>query len=263
MPEFIGTQNSIDVQMRLRERQADIARTPALANGGRILHFVEPDQLGWDKVRALAEQDKLAGLAMVDREQMTALIHTHLGPEWKTPSWLAMVGSADQVLTTCASVSDAPPLPEGWEVRFHQCPSEDDISEVQALNAATSVSPYPAYYMRSEAAPMLTGCIHDEKGTLVATASVVQRNHPDSRLGGYTFAGMVSVLAAQRGRGLGKLMNAMTLTESHKCFGWRYANESVSPENQVSQAMIKACGLDYSAGLWSFAAINSDETFTR
>lgn len=263
MPEFIGTQNSIDVQMRLRDRHAEIARTPALANGGRILHFVDPDQLGWERVRALAEPDKLAGFAMVDREQVTALIHTHLGPEWKTPAWLAMIGSADQVLTACASVCETTPLPEGWAVRFHQCPSEDEIAEIQALNAATGVSPYPAYYMRSEAVPALTGCIHDENGTLVATASVMQRNHPEGRLGDYTFGGMVSVLAAQRGRGLGKLMNALTLTESHKCFGWRYANEGVAPDNPVSQAMIKACGLDHSAGLWSLATMNSNETFTR
>ena len=263
MPEFIGTQNSIDVQMRLRDRQPEIAQTPALANGGRILHFVDPDQLGWGRVRELAEQDKLAGFAMMDREQITTLIHTHLGPEWKTPAWLAMVGSADQVLTACAAVRDATPLPDGWEVRFHDCPSDDEIAEIQALNAATGVSPYPAYYMRSEAVPMLTGCIHDVSGALVATASVVQRNHPDSRLGDYTFAGMVSVQEAQRGRGLGKVMNALALMESHKRFGWRYANEGVAADNPVSQAMIKACGLDHSAGLWSVAAMDSDERFTR
>ena len=66
---------------------------------------------------------------------------------------------------------------------FYDCLPEPDLSDVQNLNSATGVAPYPAYYMRSEALPVLTACIRDAGGDLVATASVADRYHKDCRLG--------------------------------------------------------------------------------
>ncbi|MGI9464070.1 MAG: hypothetical protein ACR2OM_09025 [Aestuariivirgaceae bacterium] len=263
MPEFIGSDNSIAVQMRLRDRQPKIAGSPGLVNGGRLLHFLAPDKTGWDTVRTLAEEDKLAGFPIVVEETAVGQIKEHLGGHWTTPVWHALLGSADQVLSACASVIDGAGLPDGWRAAMHDCPGEDEIAEIQALNAETGVSPYPAYYSRSEAVPVLTACLHDDRGALVATASVADRYHRDSRLGGHVFAGMVSVSDSCRGRGLGKLINALALSESHRRFGWTVATEQVAPDNPVSRAMILACGLDHSAGLVSVAAINSDENFTR
>ena len=74
---------------------------------------------------------------------------------------------------------------------------------------------------------------------------------------------MVSVDDSHRGRGLGKLVNALALVESQARFGWASVIEAVAADNPASAAMIRACGLDCSAGLWSVAAINSDERFTR
>jgi hypothetical protein len=65
MPDFIGGDNAIALQKRLRDRQPEIARSPHLVNGGRILHFLDPEKTGWDRVRALAQEDKLAGFPVV------------------------------------------------------------------------------------------------------------------------------------------------------------------------------------------------------
>lgn len=240
-----------------------IAQTPALVNGGRVLHCLDPDAVGWDVVRQLAGEDRLIGFPVMDPDVAVGLIRDNLGPQWKTPVWHALLGGKEQVLAACAAVIAAVPLAAGWSVVHYSCPSEAQLAQVQALNAQTGVAPYPAYYMRSEAVPVLTTCIHDETGDLIATASVADRYHPDSRLGGHIFAGMVSVSETRRGWGLGKLVNARALVESQARFGWEVATEQVAADNVASRAMIMACGLTHDAGLVSVAAMNSDETFSR
>lgn len=263
MAEFLGTENQIALQQRLRDRQPWIAETPGVCNGGRVLHFVDPDTVGWDKVVSFAEEDRLAGFPAVPAEPTIAAIHKHLGPHWKTPTWDVFLGSPEQVLPACRAVIAAVALPPGWRVEALERPDETQIDAVQALNAATGVSPYPAYYMCGDAVPVLTLCISDADGALAATASAAYRYHPRSRLAGTLFAGMVSVSSAHRRRGLGKLVNARMLVESQARFGWTSAKEQVAADNAASRAMILACGLENSAGLVSVAAINSDERFSR
>ena len=166
-------------------------------------------------------------------------------------------------LAACTTLIDEIQLPDGWAVTFLDCPSDEEIAQVQDLNDKTGVSPYPAYYMRSEAVPLLTTCIHDASGVLIATASVADRYHAASRLKNHVFAGMVSVSEDARGRDIGKLINALALRESHARFGWTYATEHVAQDNPASAAMITACGLDHSQDLWSVLAIKSDESFSR
>jgi hypothetical protein len=263
MAEFVGSENQISVQQRVRDRHATIAATPGLANGGRILHVVDPEAVGWERVVELANEDRLAGFPSVKEADAVAAIHTHLGSHWKTPAWNVFLGPPERVVDTCRGLVDAVELPSGWRVDALQCPESDQLDRIQALNAETGVSPYPAYYMRSEAVPVLTVCISDGDGSVVATASAAYRYHAHSRLAGTLFAGMVSVSRAQRGRGLGRLANAAMLIESHAAFKWTTVKEQVASDNPVSRAMVEACGLDNSAGLVSLAAINTDESFSR
>lgn len=263
MPEFIGTGNSIAIQKRLQNRQSRIACSPDLANGGRVLHFLDPETTGWNRVAELALEDGLAGFPVVPFDQTVAQIERHLGAHWKTPVWHALLGSDDQVLTSCDQVVRSVGVPDSWQVEMNDCPTDNQIAEVQALNHQTGVSPYPAYYMRSEAVPVLTAGLRDAVGALVATASVAYRYHSDSRLAGHVFAGMVSVSEDHRGLGMGKLINALVLIESQRRFAWKVATEQVAPDNVTSRAMIVACGMDHSAKLTSIAATNSGERFSR
>ena len=263
MAAFVGDDSSIALQKRLQGRQAMIARAPDLANGARLLHVVMPEETGWDRVGALAEEDGLLGFPFVAAKSFEQELERRLGPRWNRHVWQALQGPAERVLAACATVIAAVALPDDWRVAFHDRPNDAEIDEIQSLNAATGVSPYPAYYTRSEALPVLTACIRDETGALVATASVADRYHPEGRLGGHVFAGMVSVSARCRGKGLGKLVNALALSESHRRFGWRVATEQVAPDNAASRAMILACGLEHQDGLVSVAVTKSRESFSR
>lgn len=263
MAEFVGKENHIELQKRLRDRQPWIRETPGVANGGRLLHIVDPQIVGWDKIRELAEEDELVGFPGVAAQAAIAMIRKELGAHWHTPAWMGFVGTPDDVLPACDRVIGDVALPAGWRVDSFDVADDAQLAAIQDLNAQTGVSPYPAYYSRSEAVPVVTVCIFDAAGGLVATASAADRYHPQSRLAGCTFAGMVSVSPSHQGRGLGKLVNALMLAASHDRFNWSLVQEQVAPDNAASQAMIAACGLGHNEGFMSVAAIISGESITR
>lgn len=263
MTEFIGSPIAITAQKNIRDRQSKTATMPKWANGGRIMVFLEPETRDWDDIKQIAGQDCMAGFPLVAEDKMRRAIGHNLGSDWQTPSWLALIGGEDQVLSACEKVIAAVDMPSDLNAVYHECPSDEETSQIQVLNSETGVSPYPAYFMRSEAVPVLTVAIKDTKNSVVATASATMRYHPDCEFGKYVFAGMVSVTQAYRGKGLGKLVNALVLQESHQRYNWTHASENVSADNPVSLAMIKSCGLDLSAGLATVAAIKTGEAFTR
>ena len=77
------------------------------------------------------------------------------------------------------------------------------------------------------------------------------------------FAGNVSVSTGCRGKGLGKLVNALALIESQKRLNWNVVTEQFALDNPVSRAMIISCGLDDTAGLVTIAVSNTGERITR
>ena len=190
-------------------------------------------------------------------------LHKTFGPDWKTPYWNVFFGDAKPVLKASDSVISSVPVPSGWRIESFETPSDECISEIQELNIASGIAPYPAYYTKSEAVPCLTTCFWDEHGTMVATASANYRYHPKSRFSRHLFAGSVAVSPDHKRKGLGKLANAIVLVESHKAFGWVTALEQARPDNIPSRRMIEACGLKMSDDWVTISVVNSEEEFTR
>ena len=263
MTDFIGSDKLIALQKRIHARQFLIDGDINLVNGGRLMHFLDPELTGWDTVRRYAEEDQLIGFPAVQEEKIIPLIHRYLGVGWKTPTWHCLTGGVDRVLDYCRDVVKSNPLPISWSITTLEQPDSGRVDEIQALNVETGVLPYPAYYMQSEALPVLTVCVVNADNDLVATASVADRYNQNSRLGGYVFAGNVSVSTRCRGKGLGKLANALALIESQKQFNWNVVTEQAASDNPVSRAMIISCGLDDTAGLVTIAASNIDDRITR
>jgi len=263
MTDFIGTDKLIALQKRVHARQSLIDADINLVNGGRLMHFLNPELSGWDTVKRYAEEDQLIGLPAVQEKETISLIHRYFGSGWETSIWSCLTGGVERVLDYCRDVVESNPLPISWSVTTLERPDSRHVNEIQALNTETGVLPYPAYYMRSEVLPVLTVCILNADKDLVATASVADRYDRNSRLGGYVFAGNVSVSTGCRGKGLGKLANALALIESQKQFNWNVVTEQAALDNPVSRAMIISCGLDDTAGLVTIAASNIDDRITR
>ena len=218
---------------------------PLLANGGRFMNVLDPAAYGWERVRALAEEDGLIVLTLVEREPTLAALEEIFGPGGDFPCWEAFTGTADTVAATCAGELASRPLPAGWTITGESHPGEDTIGTSQALNQATGVVPAPAYYLRGHEVPGLLTCLWTESGALAACASGTMRYHPQGPLGGWFFAGGVSVDPAFRRMGLGshEVNAALTLRESHRRYGWSHVLEQAAADNAASIAMIRRCGL--------------------
>ncbi|MGB5556910.1 MAG: GNAT family N-acetyltransferase [Paracoccaceae bacterium] len=260
MADYMGSEASIALQKRIHARRSMIENSPWIASGGRVMIYVEPDATTWPSARALAEEDGFLALVVMDREQLDAAVAHGLGDGWRTDYWDAFLGAPPEVLAASRRVVDTTPLPAGWRLDATLAPNHDEIDQVQRLNLATGVSPNPAVV---GACPTLSVMVRDSAGELVASAAACMFFHPQSRLGGTVFVGLVSVDPKARGKGLGKLANARALIDSHAAMGWTQATEFVAADNPASRAMVAASGLTVDAGLVTAIATRGAERFTR
>lgn len=245
MPEYVGDDALVATQARIRDRQGRFANAPWFSNGGRIVNYVDPKPETWPQAREIAETDGLLGLPCVPRDGVEAMVETHLGPGWTPHYWEVFLGEAADVLPVCKEVIDSVALPDGWQVKAVLRADPDTVDAVQALNVATGLAPYPAYFMRGDGPPTLTVVIRARDGRLVATSSYCMRYHAQSRFGGIAFVGLVSVDASCRGMGLGKLANALAHVHGHRQIGCSGMMQFAAPDNTASHRMIGACGLTH------------------
>ena len=263
MIEYFGSPTQIAVQKRLFETHSEIATSPYLTNGGRILNILDPDALGWDQVRMLAERDLFVGLTAVPLQETLEKLREIFGPDIAFPYWHAFLGDVKMVLEACDTVVASYKLPEGWQAETISVPDDNAINAMRALNSETGVMPTPTYYLRSEVFPSLTTCIWTDTGALVACANASMRYHPTSRFANTLFAGGVSVATMYRQRGLGTLTNAILLRDSQKMTGWTRVLEQAKEDNLPSCRMIKKCGLKHDSKLVTIVVNLSSEYITR
>jgi len=194
---------------------------------------------------------------------MMPLLRETFGDKCQYPYWNVFVGDAERVLTASKSVIADVSVPTGWRLKSLETPTDGQIADVQELNIATGIAPYPAYYTRGETVPCLTSCLWNEQGKLVATASANCRYHSNSRFSEHVFEGSVSVADNCKGMGLGKLLNATVLVYSHRLYNWAGVLAQARPDNVPSRRMIEACGLEMSPDLVTISVVAVDEEFTR
>ena len=166
MGEYVGSESGVALQKALRQRGAEIAASPLLSNGGRILNVLDPEAYGWDNVRKLARSDGFVGLTMVDRDQTLSQLETLFGSEAEFPYWQVFKGDPESILPSCRQVLDGYEVPSGWRIESYTHPSEQVIDISQQLNLDAGVAPSPAYYMRGEEIPSLLTCVYDDSNNI-------------------------------------------------------------------------------------------------
>jgi len=263
MAEYCGTELQVAIQARMRERQAWIEKTPEIANGGRVLNFLEPEKTGWERIHELFAEDRVLSFTAQCLDTTMPVLRDTFGAACKYPYWNVFFGDAQTAVDASQSVLADVRVPAGWKLQSLERPTDEQISAVQQLNMATGIAPYPAFYSRGEAVPCLTTCLWNDEGSLVGTASANCRYHRDSRLSGHIFEGSVSVAQECRGMGLGKLLNAAVLRDSQRVYGWTGVLAQARPDNLPSRRMIEACGLKMCPDLVTISVVASDEEFTR
>ena len=75
--------------------------------------------------------------------------------------------------------------------------------------------------------------------------------------------GLISIHPEQRGRGLGRLMNAFTILEALTRLPGNQVNENVAVNNAPSWAMVRRCGLQERPELVMVILSRERTRFTR
>jgi RimJ/RimL family protein N-acetyltransferase len=251
MREFTGNATAIALQKSLLGRAEAIAGQPHLSNGGRILNVLDPDGFGWTNVRDMALRDGYVALVRVDRAACLAKLHAEFGENVTAPDWALYESAASDILSSCAEIL-APPLPGGWRMTTHRHLDNTLIGACQNLHQITDVAAFPAWYLRGDRVQSFTACLWTPDGTLAACALSWFRFHPDSALGGWLYAGAISVHPDHRRKGLGTLVNAAVLQGSHGVFGWTHACAFAREANLASVGMLEKCGLRLAPGKATF-----------
>lgn len=220
MADYMGSDSAIALQKRIRKRATELKDSPWISSGARVMLYVDPTPDTWPLARAIAEEDGFLCLPVMAPERSGEAVLQEFPPGWQYHRWDAFLGRAEDVLPACERVIASVTLPAGWTAMSSDAPTEAEIDEVQTLCHASGVSPNPAHAMTGELAPARTILIRDEVGQLMASAYAGMFFHPAGRLGKTTFAGLVCVADEARGKGLGKLANALVLRDSQGPLGW-------------------------------------------
>ena len=100
---------------------------------------------------------------------------------------------------------------------------------------------------------------------MVASAHAYVAHNRHSQYHRFAWGGLVAVAETQRGKKLGRLVNAMMVDQAFRRLDIDSLYELVSETNEASKRMIEACGLVQDATLKCGLAVPTDRAgrFTR
>lgn len=251
------------LQARLAAMSDWIAATPGICNGGRALACDDLDALGWRRVGEILERDGVLTFRFLPVERAAELAGWATARRYRLDFWDVLSGDRATVVPAAQSVL-ARPLPDGLEERaVPSDPDGDIIADIQALMAASDVSPYAGPLLVGIWVPGRTAILVDQSGRVVATA-LCQRSHgPGSRYHRHAFGGAVAVSREHRGRGLGRHVNALMAVHAFRHLDATHLYQFVSSDNLQSRRMVEAIGLRRDPTTIAAAITVSGTRFTR
>lgn len=218
-----------------------INETAGVANAGIALAIVEPESIGWPKIRFLLQDYGLIAFAAADKRTVFTQIRLKLGDEGDLPYWDSFTSTVSDALHSCDGIvvsSD-----DTFVLQSDRSPTAATIQEVMTLNRHVGVSPLPDWYMRGEGPPSITSWVRSTDGRMIACANGSMRYHADSRLAETLYVGSVSVAPSERGKGLGTLVTALLIRDGVRAFNPTAVTGIAQPSNAPSRAMLIRCGL--------------------
>jgi RimJ/RimL family protein N-acetyltransferase len=243
MPEYYGTDEQVRLQRRVVDSAEWIAATPGVCNSGRFIGCDDPDRLGWDVMLDILRRDGTLGFRMLEGNRAEALAARLAPLGFRLDIWDAFVADRATALPAAEAVAAPGPPAPLRDVDLASAPGDRLIGDLQSLMAANGVVPFPAALLAGRLAPAALAAVEDEGGRPVAVAFGYLAHNRHSPYHRWAFGGLVAVDPAQRGRGLGRYVNARMVAAVFRRLGAEAVYEMVRAGNQPSCRMVEAAGL--------------------
>jgi len=256
-----------DLQARLQqvadENHAWTASTPGACDAGRMLGCDDVERLGWDRLLDLLRRDSAIAFRLVPAATIPGLRERLAVDGYRLDTWDVFAAPA---ATGRAAVG---PLLAGGlpgdlrEGNLERDPEGPAVRSLQAFMLANGIVPFSGSQLLGQRSPAATVALADAAGRWVAAAHCYLPHNGSSPHRHWAWGGLVCVAPAQRGRGLGSLVNALAVQAAIERLGATHVYELVSSGNLASRRMVEACGLRHEPTLACGIAAQGGERYTR
>ncbi|MCZ6860317.1 MAG: GNAT family protein [Alphaproteobacteria bacterium] len=263
MNQFYGSPDQVRLQRKLHERVDWTRNTPGACNPGRFLGTDDPDALGWDFIVETLREDGAFGFRMIPIDQC-ADIQANLGEHgFRIDFWDVFSADAQEIIPCCGPLIDAG-LPEGLSlVTKDELADQAVIAAIQSCMDRNGIVPFSGDMLSGRMCPSSMIAIKDRDEAIVATAYGYFLHNQHSSHASNAWGGLVAVDAAQRGKRLGVLVNALMVSSCVKDLEASRVHELVSEANEPSRRMVQRCGLQPDPTVRSGIATRGKDRFTR
>jgi RimJ/RimL family protein N-acetyltransferase len=261
---FFGTDSQKILQARAEASADEIAATPGLCQVGRTMGCDDPDALGWDRIDDYLHRDGICGFRLITTDQADRLRTRLSAKGFRFDTWDVYLADREAALAACLPILEGG-LSEGLsELDGPLTPEGETTRRIQAMMADAGVVPFSGSMLCGDTGPAVTVALCDASGGIAACAHAYRPHNDASRNRSHAWGGLVAVADAHRGKGLGRLINALMVVAAFRDLGASHVYELVSATNEVSRRMVEACGLRHAPELvCGLATREAAARFTR
>ncbi|MBB3541977.1 MULTISPECIES: GNAT family N-acetyltransferase [unclassified Rhizobium] len=239
---YYGTEKQQRLQRQSDEAQPKIAATPGLVQAGRFFSVDNFDLIDWAFVDERLAQDGVFGFRMMSATRIED-IRLKLGPSYRVDVWSVCRADRTAATRACTAILKDD-IPGGLtRVNLTADPGDDAVGAIQTCMAENGIAPFSGAMLAGNIVPAVTIALADAQGHVVATAHANMPFNTHSKHSGTAWVGLIAVAAQQRGKGLGRLINALAVRAAFETLGADEVVEFVHADNIISRRMIEACGL--------------------
>lgn len=243
MAGYFGTELQQRLQARAEVSAELIATTPGACQAGRMVGCDDPDKFGWDRIGEIIELDGVCGFRLIDTDHVEEIRSELSSRGCRLDTWDVFLAERETALAVSGKFAH-PPLPSGYSLwPTPTDPESDQMRRLQAMMASAGLVPFSGSLLTGRVGRATTVLIGDAEGNLAACAHGYMPHNAYSPYHDYAWGGLVAVAEPHRGKGLGKVINALMIDRVFRDLKASHIYELVSASNVVSRRMVEACGL--------------------
>jgi hypothetical protein len=264
MSGYFGTELQRRLQARAEASADFINATAGACQTGRTMGCDDLDRFGWDRIDEFLDRDGICGFRLIPRDRTEELKSHLIERNFRFDTWDVFVADRASALTACEAIVSKG-LPDGLlDLEQPAEPDSEYTTRIQTLMGSVGVMPFSGSLLVGAFGPATTVAVGEHDETVAAAAHGYLPHNVHSPYHRYAWGGLVAVAKSQRGKGLGKYINASMIVSVFRDLDATHIYELVSASNAPSRRMVASSGLHLEPDLVCGVATPNDSVrFTR